>query len=539
MKNILLLLFIVIKSSSLAQAPNWLNSKRFGNQGNDITNANTTDSNGNYFIVGSYDSASVSFDNYTLNNSGNNDIFIVKYDQTGTVLWAKTAIGNGSDVINAISTDQDNNIIITGFFESSTIMFGNTTLTNTGGKDIFAVKYDSSGNLLWAKSFGGDSNEEANSICSDSFGNIYITGYYKSFIISTTISTITNNGGKDIFLSKYDSSGNLIWLKTYGGIYDDWGISLIKDKISNGIFLCGNFNSDVIDFQSNTILNTNSAGNTEDIFAIKFDYNGTILWVKKEGGTLNDIVYNATVDNNGCLILVGYFYNSTLNFGTVPLQNAGGNKMFVGKFDSNGNVLWAKTVGWIGGNNYATNVSTDSTGSILIGGYYEYNPFIYATWAFSNYGGTDIFLMKFNSTGDIQWAKNIAGSGNETITSISCTSLNKFIVLGNFDSATLGFGTNSLINSGQNDIWVSNIPTNYLNIPTFETELFSVYPNPTKDFLHIYTENELSGKITDLTGKTLMTINTKDIDVSSLSAGIYLLDIVSDDKRYVSKIVKE
>lgn len=73
----------------------------------------------------------------------------------------------------------------------------------------------------------------------------------------------------------------------------------------------------------------------------------------------------------------------------------------------------------------------------------------------------------------------------------------------------------------------------------FASTTVTTYPNPTKDHLHIDLQNELSGKITDLTGKTLMTISTKDIDVSSLSAGIYLLDIVSEDKRYVSKIVKE
>jgi hypothetical protein len=74
---------------------------------------------------------------------------------------------------------------------------------------------------------------------------------------------------------------------------------------------------------------------------------------------------------------------------------------------------------------------------------------------------------------------------------------------------------------------------------SFASTTITTYPNPTKDFLHIELTNELSGKITDLTGKTLMKVNTKDVDVSSLSAGIYLLDIVSDDKRYVSKIVKK
>jgi hypothetical protein len=78
-----------------------------------------------------------------------------------------------------------------------------------------------------------------------------------------------------------------------------------------------------------------------------------------------------------------------------------------------------------------------------------------------------------------------------------------------------------------------------LSTESFTPNSLSIYPNPTKDLLHFDLPNDISGKITDLTGKTLMTVNTKDIDVSSLSAGVYLLDITSEDKRYVTKIVKE
>ena len=84
-----------------------------------------------------------------------------------------------------------------------------------------------------------------------------------------------------------------------------------------------------------------------------------------------------------------------------------------------------------------------------------------------------------------------------------------------------------------------SVSTATLSSESFKYNPLSIYPNPTKNLLHINLENELSGKITDLTGKTLMTVSTKDIDISSLSAGIYLLDIISEEKHYVSKIVKE
>jgi len=455
---------LALSINAFAQTPYWSGAQKYGSSGNDISNAVAVDVSGNYFIAGMFESASISYGSNVLNNSGGKDIFIVKHNQNGIVQWTKSATGSGDDVVTSIITDASNNVIITGYFQSNTITFGSVILTNTGGTDIFTVKYDSNGTLIWAISAGGSTNEEATSVATDIFGNIYITGFYESSSFSVSGSTLYNNGGKDVFFIKYNSAGNLGWAKSFGGISNDWGSSVAKDANGN-IFLSGNFCSTTINFDTQILTNVNNAGSTEDIFAIKFDASGNVLWANSEGGGLNDVLYSSTVDNNGNLIVVGYFYNSTLVFGSISLGNAGGNKMFVGKYDSNGNVVWAKTVGWIGGNDYANAVSTDSNGDILVAGYYEYNPVSFDSWSLPNIGGQDIYVVKYNSSGVVQWAKNLGGTSNDMVTSLSTDSQDKFIMSGYFSSASIPFGSTTLTNLGSNDIFVTKLSSNLIVLP--------------------------------------------------------------------------
>jgi hypothetical protein len=132
----------------------------------------------------------------------------VKYDSSGNVVWANKAGGNYEDVGNSIAVDGSGNCYITGYF-SSTSTFGSLTLIcqSTVYYDVFVVKYDSSGNVVWAKNAGDAITYEAgNSITIDDIGNSYVTG---SFMGSITLGsfTLTNKGSSDIFIVKYDDSG--------------------------------------------------------------------------------------------------------------------------------------------------------------------------------------------------------------------------------------------------------------------------------------------------------------------------------------------
>ncbi len=146
-----------------AQTPNWAWAKGAKSIGQDRGKSVTTDASGNVFITGTFQRPYIVFGTDTLfhgsiiSGSGDTDMFLVKYDANGNVLWAKgVSTANRSEDGNAVCTDASGNVFVTGFFEGASITFGSTTLTNAGsGWDVFVVKYDGNGNVLWAKSGAG------------------------------------------------------------------------------------------------------------------------------------------------------------------------------------------------------------------------------------------------------------------------------------------------------------------------------------------------------------------------------------------------
>jgi len=202
----------------------------------------STDLKGNIFIAGCFYWNNLKLGSTTLANAGYDDIFLAKYDSLGNILWAKKAGGAEGDVVKGIDTDTSGSIFITGYFESASILFGSTTLTNadaTGStNDIFLAKYNASGNLLWATSAGSTFSEEAQSVSCDANGNTFITGNFRSPITFGSTTLITN-GYNDIFLVKYNGIGNVLWAKGEGGTEQDYGTSVSIDANGDALITGG------------------------------------------------------------------------------------------------------------------------------------------------------------------------------------------------------------------------------------------------------------------------------------------------------------
>jgi PKD repeat protein len=183
-------------------------------------------------------------------------VFIVKYDSDGNALWAKNAGGTDNDYAFSVAADPSNNSYVTGFFFSPTITFGSVSLTNAGSYDMFIVKYDASGNVLWAKNSGGYSIA-AQSIAADpaGSGDSYVTGYFSDTTItfgSTILTNSNNNTSSDIFLVKYDEDGNVQWAKSAKGINPDQAFSVAADAYGD-VYVAGYFSSPTMMFDSTTL----------------------------------------------------------------------------------------------------------------------------------------------------------------------------------------------------------------------------------------------------------------------------------------------
>ncbi len=256
-----------------------------------------TDMDGNALMFGSYNSKSLKVGALTLTNSivPQSQYFLVKYSPSGLVLWAVNGCNSSPTFATAgaisyvlstggVAADDAGNVYVTSYFSSPTTNVGSVTLTNSDPSgltsDIYVVKYDPSGNLIWARNFGGNGNDEAYGITVTHLGDIYIAGDFGSGFMTFGTSTISNAalaGGKTGFIARLNSSGNGVWASASGGNGNDYAVGLASD-IDNNVFLTGGFKEASISFSGTAI--SNPTPGDASLYLVKFDPSNNVVWNK-------------------------------------------------------------------------------------------------------------------------------------------------------------------------------------------------------------------------------------------------------------------
>jgi hypothetical protein len=274
-----------------------------------------------------------------LNAVGLGDSFISKLDAAGNFVWAKQFGGSSHDYAVTITTDSAGNVYTIGNFQS-TIDFDPSSstfnLTSAGRGDVFISKLDAVGNFVWAKQFGDSNFDDGYSINVDSMGNVYTTGYFSGtadFNPGSGNELLTSAGSNDIFIAKLDADGNFVWAKRVGGSSDDVGNEVSVDGAGN-LYFAGRF-QDTVDFDPGAgTSNLMSAGGS-DIFMAKLDADGNFIWAKRTGSVYDDSAHDLALDTAGNLYTVGYFQD-IVDFdpgaGTTNLTSAGNRDSFITKF---------------------------------------------------------------------------------------------------------------------------------------------------------------------------------------------------------------
>ncbi len=301
--------------------------------------------------------------------------------------WTHSWGGSGADSGSAVATDSSGNVYVVG----STSSFG------AGGYDVLLTKYDSSGSLVWAKTWGGSSDEYATGVLAASDGFIYIVGGTASF----------GAGWYDALILKFDSNGNFIWARTWGGGSFEIGHDLSFDR--NGNLLIA---AETYSFGTATVL-------------LKFGTDGSFLgshtW---KGPSTYDGAYSITVDGNGNTILTGISWD----YSVFPNHNT----ILVLKYDNQGNFLWNRT--WAGPSEdgaWGTKVvRTDAQGNIYIVG----NTSISCTNPDFSLCDFDVLLLKIDPNGNFVWARKWGGIGRDTANSFWIDASNNLVVAGSTTS---------------------------------------------------------------------------------------------------------
>lgn len=353
------------------------------------------DLSGNVYLIGNFkgttdfDPSDVSIRNLTSTNPYEYDMFIAKYNPDGRYLWAKSVGGMYTQVLgNSLDVDQKGNIVTTGTFGRTVDFDPSASVANITppitSNAIFVAKYDSSGNYKWAIGMGGTNDNGrdniSNSICVDLNNNICITGAFHG-TIDFNPSSISNNltaiQGDDIFLAKYDSTGKYVWANAIQGeAGSDLGMGVSVDNNSN-YYLTGIFyyQADFDPSSSEGKIITNEPSNT---FIAKYDNNGFYKWAHQIGSGFNIRPSELDIDFEGNVLVTGSFEDTTdLDPSSLKAEfvsKGGGADVFVAKYNSSGNYIWGFNIGT---DHYVHHVGkcieTDGQGNTYVMGSFSFN----------------------------------------------------------------------------------------------------------------------------------------------------------------------
>lgn len=411
------------------------------------------DASHNLYVVG-YVTGETAFETNQVVQSalGNGDIYVAKYNASGTLIWKKTFGGNFSDRGVDLAIGPDNNIIITGQY-FGTVNFDTYTINSVNQtKDIFLAKLNPSGLTLWARSEGGNMADNAYGVTVDSQNNVILTGQFQgtaNIANSSFTSAIDPNTGLyafDLFISKYSSTGTPIWSKNGFAEYDDRGLAAATDS-QNNIYFTGQFSKNFL-FNGQTYPNLGyNIG-----FLCKLSPSGqTLFFNQMKGGMtlpfdleLNDL--EEVIVSGDYIGNLNYYDNNGMHGITNPYLR----KIFVLKTDVNGNYTWSYS---LGSNNEITakSVSIDASKNIYVTGSFRCDLSEIqdnSTIIFNSVGYKDVFLMKVRNTGTLEYIKQAGGKMDDDGLGVALFGNNQPYVCGSF---TKDF----------------NIPSNYTNITTY------------------------------------------------------------------------
>ena len=370
--------------------------------------------------------------------------------------FAKSFGGNYADLsVTNLCIDGENNIIINGDFFSSNLQIGSNIYSSNGADDIYLSKFDSLGNLLWAKTMGATDYDHTSALVVDVNNNIYLTGTFYSDSITFDSITLYNNSNSNIFIAKFDPFGNVLWAKSSENRMLTLGDDLTVN--ANGeIFLSGSFTDTIFMFNGDTLYIPHSP-NFMQAFVIKIDSTGNSVWTKFITGSRN--VENCKIANdlsNNCLV---YIHSSSpeISIDSNQILGISYDCFYVLKLDSSGHMVWGKTAG---GNdsNYNYDIETDQFGNIYIAGSSQCDTLYFDTLKLFNYTNSEnAFITKYDSSGQVEWAKYFGGNNMDIATSIAMNPDGGPTITGFYYSSSITIdGTilqNDTINSG--DIFLS------------------------------------------------------------------------------------
>lgn len=528
MKKIHLIVGLIISLGSNAQLIE-LNQQVFGGSNDNYLETVCALTN-NHLLVGSYTSVGNS-GNISDSVIGPGDAWVYEMDENLNIVWDRCYGGDGDESFRASYSDE--NITLLGGYSTSTQGTGEKNSPSYGGNDGWLCKIDNQGNLLWDISLGGDSSDVIYSI-EKIDPNLIVVGLISRSGVSGN-KTTPSYGESDFWLVGIDTSGTILWQKSYGGSEGE-SIPEISMVQGGGFYLTGSSLSD-----SGTGNLTTPHFGLSDIRLFKCDNQGNILWQESYGGTDAESFPKLIEKDNIIHICASTFSPQSGNLTSIPVA---------GNFDSD--ILYLKlnpqNGSLISDLRFGGDANEEEVEMLVIND----NEIIFTSSSSSNqgfdkseglYGIADVWMIAVDSNGTKLWDKTYGGSGFEInphfITSIN----NVSYMLCQTNSPVSGNKTVSNFSTGTlMDVWIVafNNVTNVNEVGLINQE-FSLYPNPSNNSISIKSKSQIKALyIYSNQGKLVKKFNANygNIDISNLSTGMYSILIETDEGVLTSRLMK-
>jgi hypothetical protein len=481
--------------------------------------------NNSTFVIGGYSYSGMNGDKATASN-GLSDAWVVGLDANLLIDWQTSIGGDSTEFISFTEPTLDGGVICGGWSSSS--VSGTKTSAKYGKSDYWIFKLDQFGNELWQHSFGGTDYDQLKDAIELSNGDFILAGNSSSN--SSATKSENSKGYSDYWILRISPLGAIIWDKTFGGDESELLAGLAIDDDEN-IYVSGSSWSGI------SFDKTEASYGWDDIWIVKLDSNGNVLWDKTIGGDQSETLGDLLIDGNSLYVLA----NSKSGISGLKSEiNFGQTDYWLTKMDLNGNIVWDKTYGgdWF---DNASTLSLTLDKQIIISG--ESGSDLSGTKIEGNMGVYDMWPVSVDTNGVEIWQETIGGSDWDQLSDVIEISDNHYLLVG--DSKSDSDGDKQENSMGEEDYWVVELNTTASLNSVHDLNL-SIAPNPFNNFIklgNVDDYNLAQVRLTNFLGETVgeyvIVGEELELDLSHLESGVYLLHFIDNDVLIgTKKIVK-
>lgn len=505
MKTLLILITLFTLNSLIySQTPSIIWQNNFGGSWNDAGTSICKTTDGGLMIAGN----TRSDDGNVIGNHGSVDCWLLKLDINYEIEWQKCYGGSESDATLCIIQTSDQGYI---FSASSNSLNGDLT-ENFGSLDIWVVKLNSEGEIIWQKSIGSTNADYGQHIIETNVGDFIVAGKWTN---------PDNYDDLQTFIIKLDFSGTIQWQKYFGGSLQENANCIIQTN-DNGFVFVGESNS------SDGDLTDNYGGS--DCWIAKIDSVGNLIWQKNIGGSSDDYASCIIQNYDGSYIMTG----STRSNDYDVSGNHGELDSWIVKLDSNGYILWQKCYGGSSTDRAENICSTPNSHYIFTGATFSEDGDVSG-----KIGSSDFWIVEIDNDGEIIWQKCFGGTKEDYSFQIENTDLNKYAIVGVSGSNDVNVSGNY----GLHDYWIMKIDTEVGVNENLTLQQITLSPNPTDGKILVKSEIEFLIEIRNSLGKKILSreiFGSSTIDISNHPNGVYLVQLKDLNRKNIEtkKIIK-